>query len=98
MYLPPDAQDRLFDDITAVSAPGSRIATEFHGGDFGAALAERAKDVAGAWQDQGFDIDFTHLFYAGSAVTWRLPAPARVGRTHPQPQGRVRRLRPGVAG
>ncbi len=65
MYLPPEAQDRLFDDITAVSAPGSRIATEFHGGDFGAALAERAKDVAAAWQDQGFDIDFTHLFYAG---------------------------------
>ena len=28
IYLPPDAQDRLFDDITALSAPGSRIATE----------------------------------------------------------------------
>ena len=38
MYLPPEAQDRLFDNITALSAPGSRIATEYHGGDFGAAL------------------------------------------------------------
>src|SRR5579875_419295 len=27
-YLPPDAQDRLLDTITALSAPGSRIATE----------------------------------------------------------------------
>ena len=27
-YLPPDAQDRLFDNITALSAPGSRLATE----------------------------------------------------------------------
>ena len=27
-YLPPDAQDRLFDHITALSAPGSRLATE----------------------------------------------------------------------
>ncbi len=65
MYLPPDAQDRLFDNITALSAPGSRLATEYHGGDFGAALAERAKDVAAAWRGEGFDIDFTDLFYAG---------------------------------
>ncbi len=28
MYLPPAAQDRLFDNITALSAPGSRLATE----------------------------------------------------------------------
>ena len=27
-YLPPEAQDRLFDNITALSAPGSRLATE----------------------------------------------------------------------
>ncbi len=27
-YLPPDAQDRLLDTITALSAPGSRFATE----------------------------------------------------------------------
>jgi len=68
MYLPPDAQDRLFDDITALSAPGSRIATEFHGGDFGATLAARAKDIAGAWQGPaggGFDLDFAALFYDG---------------------------------
>ncbi len=65
MYLPPEAQDRLFDNITALSAPGSRLSTEFHDGDFGSALAERAKDIAGAWRGDGFDIDFTDLFYAG---------------------------------
>ena len=30
MYLPPEAQDRLFDHITALSAPGSQLATEYH--------------------------------------------------------------------
>ena len=29
IYLPPDAQDRLFDHITALSTAGSRLATEF---------------------------------------------------------------------
>ena len=28
-YLPPDAQDRLFDHITALSAPGSRLGTGY---------------------------------------------------------------------
>lgn len=68
MYLPPEAQDRLFDNITALSAPGSRIGTEFHGGDYGQTLATRAKEVAGAWQGSagsGFDIDFTELFCPG---------------------------------
>ena len=27
-FLPADAQDRLFDELTALSAPGSRVATE----------------------------------------------------------------------
>lgn len=65
MYLPPEAQDRLFDNITALSAPGSRIATEFHGGAYGAELADRARTIAGAWQGEGFDIDFTELFHHG---------------------------------
>ena len=30
VYLPPEAQDRLFDNITALSAPGSQLATEYH--------------------------------------------------------------------
>lgn len=30
IYLPPEAQDRLLDNITELSAPGSRLATEYH--------------------------------------------------------------------
>lgn len=65
MYLPPDAQDRLFDEITALSVSGSRLATEYHGGDFGQSLGERAKEMVGQWGTQGFDIDLSELFYKG---------------------------------
>jgi methyltransferase (TIGR00027 family) len=63
-YLPPDAQDRLFDNITALSAPGSRLATEYHP-DAGAAIAERTKQAADQWREHGFDVDLSQLFYAG---------------------------------
>ncbi len=66
MYLPPEAQDRLFDNITALSAPGSRVATEFHGGDFGATLGERAKAIMGQWGGSGLDLDLGQLFYEGA--------------------------------
>jgi methyltransferase (TIGR00027 family) len=65
MYLPPEAQDRLFDEITALSAPTSRLATEYHGGDFGQSLGERAKEMVGQWGTQGFDVDLSELFYKG---------------------------------
>ncbi|MCV7256071.1 class I SAM-dependent methyltransferase [Mycobacterium hackensackense] len=65
MYLPPDAQDRLFDEITALSVSGSRLATEYHGGDFGQSIGERAKEMVGQWGAQGFDIDLSELFYKG---------------------------------
>jgi len=63
-YLPPDAQDRLFDNITALSAPGSRLATEYHP-DSGAAVAERTKTLGGQWREHGFDVDLSQLFYSG---------------------------------
>jgi len=63
-YLPPDAQDRLFDNITALSAPGSQLATEYHP-DGGAAMSERAKTMGSPWREHGFDVDLTQLFYAG---------------------------------
>jgi methyltransferase (TIGR00027 family) len=63
-YLPPDAQDRLFDEITALSAPGSRLATEFHP-DGGASMSARAGAMAGAWGDHGFDVNIADLFYQG---------------------------------
>jgi len=64
IYLPPDAQDRLFDNITALSAPGSRLATEYHP-DGGTGIAERAASMSSQWRDQGLELDLGDLFYGG---------------------------------
>ena len=96
-YLPPDAQDRLFDNITALSAPGSQLATEYHT-DAGASIAERAQAISGQWRGHGFDVNLSDLFYAGernpvvdylSAHGWQVSARSRpevfdsYGRTFP---------------
>ncbi|MCA2331316.1 class I SAM-dependent methyltransferase [Mycobacterium avium] len=64
IYLPPEAQDRLFDNITALSAPSSTIATEFVPGivDFD---AERVREMSGSFREHGVDIDMASLVYAG---------------------------------
>ncbi len=64
VYLPPDAQDRLFDAITALSAPGSRLATEYHP-DAGASIGERAQAMRDRWKQHGFDLNLEDLFYPG---------------------------------
>ena len=63
VYLPPDAQDRLFDNIVALSAPGSRIATEHMDlrnipADWADRLTERSRRI-------GSDINLAELFYSG---------------------------------
>ncbi|OSC25626.1 SAM-dependent methyltransferase [Mycobacterium vulneris] len=79
IYLPPEAQDRLFDNITALSVPGSTIATEFVPGivDFD---AERVREMSGSFREHGVDIDMASLVYAGernhvvdylSSIGWR---------------------------
>ncbi|HWF28221.1 MAG TPA: class I SAM-dependent methyltransferase [Mycobacterium sp.] len=64
IYLPPEAQDRLFDHITALSVPGSTIATEFVPGivDFD---VDRAREMSGSFRDHGVDIDMASLVYTG---------------------------------
>ena len=64
IYLPPDAQDRLFDDIAALSAPGSRLATEYHP-DAGKSIGERAQVFRERWAEHGFDMNLSDLFYKG---------------------------------
>jgi methyltransferase (TIGR00027 family) len=64
MYLPPDAQDRLFDDIATLSAPGSRLATEYHP-DAGKSIGERAEAFRERWREHGFDMNLADLFYKG---------------------------------
>ena len=67
VYLPPDAQDRLFDNIVALSAPGSRIATEHLDlrnvpSDWAQKLTERSRRI-------GSNIDLAELFYTGERNT-----------------------------
>lgn len=63
-YLPPEAQDRLFDNITVLSAPGSRVATE-HVPDPDAFSDERLRRISERWQRFGFDLNAADLFYRG---------------------------------
>jgi methyltransferase (TIGR00027 family) len=63
-YLPPEAQDRLFDHITELSAPGSRLATE-HVPDPNAFTDERVQRITERWRSAGFDLDAGELFYRG---------------------------------
>jgi len=63
VYLPPDAQDRLLDNITALSAPGSALATEHM--DAQALTGDWAKELTARGRRHGSDIDLTALFYTG---------------------------------
>jgi methyltransferase (TIGR00027 family) len=64
MYLPPEAQDRLFDNITALSAKGSKLSTEYHG-ESDTTMTERAKQFNQRWAKIGCDIDLSGLFFDG---------------------------------
>jgi methyltransferase (TIGR00027 family) len=64
MYLPPEAQDRLFDNITALSAPGSLLATEYHP-ESDTTMSERAQEFNQRWADLGCDINLSGLFFDG---------------------------------
>ena len=71
-FLPSDAQDRLLDEITTLSAPGSRLASEViqmvsdpaavDGGGPMDAITQR-------WRDNGFDVEFGELGLPGLART-----------------------------
>jgi methyltransferase (TIGR00027 family) len=85
MYLPPEAQDRLFDHITALSAPGSQLATEYHP-ESGPTMAERGQAMSDRWANLGCDVDLSGLFYEGERhnvedylreLGWQLTARSR---------------------
>jgi methyltransferase (TIGR00027 family) len=62
VYLPPEAQDRLLDNITALSAPGSRIATESIPD---MSIFSEDRSQAERWRQEGFDLDLSELVYLG---------------------------------
>ena len=67
IYLPPDAQDRLFDHITALSPAGSRLATEFMPAmdAFTDPPADRDEPEAEQWRRLGFHDNLAGLVYVG---------------------------------
>lgn len=64
IYLPSEAQDLLFDRITELSAPGSRVATE-HIPDVSMFSDERSKEIAERLKVYGQDIEMGDLVYHG---------------------------------
>jgi len=75
-YLPPEAQDRLLDNITALSAPGSRLATE-NITDMSVFTDERARAMRNTWRRHGLDIDVAELVWPGA----RRPAAEQLAAT-----------------
>lgn len=67
-YLPPEAQDRLLDAVTELSAPGSRVAID---GVPPTPLEEQERTResmqthAERWREQGLDLDFGALVFLG---------------------------------
>lgn len=79
IYLPPTAQDKLLDDLTTLSAPGSRIATEEMDmsslpDDWADKLTERSRRI-------GSKINLADLFYMGERNTAARYLGARGWRT-----------------
>lgn len=64
IYLPSEAQDKLFDDITALSAPGSHLATE-RVPNVAAFVDERSRELTDRMRELGSDIEMSDLVYRG---------------------------------
>jgi methyltransferase (TIGR00027 family) len=67
-YLPPEAQDRLLDNISALSADGSRLATEAVP-NMSQVDLDRAREMmrkaTEKWRAHGFELEFADLGYEG---------------------------------
>jgi methyltransferase (TIGR00027 family) len=67
-YLPPQAQDRLLDNITALSADSSRLATETVP-DMSHLDLEKTREMmskaTAKWREHGFELEFADLGYEG---------------------------------
>jgi len=63
-YLPPDAQDRLFDSITALSCTGSRLGTGYVP-DIRDRITKRGKEISERWQRLGLNLNWADLVYDG---------------------------------
>jgi methyltransferase (TIGR00027 family) len=67
-YLPPEAQDRLLDAVTELSAPGSRLGSEAVPNQANTDLEsarEKMRAATAKWREHGFDLDFNELGFDG---------------------------------
>lgn len=63
-FLPPDGQNQLLHDVSAVSAPGSRFAGD-HMPTWSAFQREAAQTFVNTWRQFGLDVDLAGLTYPG---------------------------------
>jgi methyltransferase (TIGR00027 family) len=63
-YLPPNAQNRLLDDVTAASAAGSRFAAD-HIPTWTSSQLEAGRAFLDGWRQHGLDVDLAGLTYQG---------------------------------
>jgi methyltransferase (TIGR00027 family) len=63
-YLPPDAQDRLFDNITALSTRGSRVGTGYVP-DIRDRMEKRGREVSERRRRLGLNLNWADLIYDG---------------------------------
>jgi methyltransferase (TIGR00027 family) len=63
-YLPPDAQNRLLQEVTASSAAGSRFAAD-HTPTWTRSQVEAGRAFVEGWRRHGIDIDLASLTYPG---------------------------------
>jgi methyltransferase (TIGR00027 family) len=63
-YLPGDAQDRLVDDITALSARGSVLAAD-HLPSRAASLGPQMQEITDQWKTHGSDVEIGNLTFSG---------------------------------
>jgi methyltransferase (TIGR00027 family) len=63
-YLPPNAQNRLLDDVTAASAAGSRFAAD-HMPTWTSSQLEAGRAFLDGWRQHGLDVDLAGLTYPG---------------------------------
>jgi methyltransferase (TIGR00027 family) len=63
-YLPPDAQDRLFDNITALSATGSRLGTGYVP-NIRDRIEKRGREISERWRRLGLNLNWADLVYPG---------------------------------
>jgi len=63
-YLPPAGQNRLLDDVTALSSVGSRFAAD-HMPTWTSSQLEAGRTFVDGWRQHGLDVELTSLTYPG---------------------------------